>query len=165
VKRLALSATLVAALSTLVPLGVHAAKNPCAEHGYLNYTRTDGTPFKSTGDCTTYVVRGGKLVPISGSTVVVDSASLSDGLLVFTFTASRFAASTQITQMHYVSTAYGIDYLDPIAASSSTDASGGASFTVGMTTPMPCVPGATVSVAMSDAAGNTATGTGTIVCS
>jgi hypothetical protein len=166
VKRLALLATLVAALAAVAPLGAQAAKNPCAEQGYRNYTRTDGTTFKSTGECTTYVVKGGTLVPIAGSkpTVVVDSASVSDGVLVFTFTASHFAASTQITELHYVSTAYRLDYLDPVAAFSMTDASGGFSLTVGTTTSASCVPGATVSVTMSDAGGNSATGSGTIGC-
>lgn len=163
-KRLALLATIVAGLAAVAPMGVQAAKNPCAEHGYLNYTRTDGSTFRNTGECTVYMKRGGVLVPLSTATVVVTSADLSSGLLVFDYSALHFTPGSQVTQLHYVSTDYGIDVFDPAAPLYTIAPDGTLSLTVGQTTLTPCVLGATVSVTVVDAAGDTATGSGPITC-
>ena len=164
-KRLALLATVVAGLAALAPLGAQAAKNPCAEHGYLEYTRTDGTTFRNTGECTVYVKRGGTLVPVSSPTVVVTSANFSSGVLVFDFSTSHFTPGSQLTQLHYVSSAYAIDFLDPAAPLYTIAPDGTVSLTAGLTTPSACVPGATLSVTVTDAAGDSATGTGVVACS
>ena len=163
-KRLALLATIVAGLTVLAPLGAQAAKNPCAEHGYLDYTRTDGTTFRNTGECTVYSKNGGKLVPVSGATVVINSANLNGGIFVFTFAGAHFTPGSQVTQLHYVSTAYGIDFLDPAAPLYTIAGDGTVSIQVGMTAPSTCVSGGTLSVTVTDAAGDTATGTGPINC-
>jgi len=164
VKRLTLLAAVVAGLAALAPVGVQAAKNPCAEHGYLDYTRTDGSTFKSTGECTVYSKKGGTLVPVSSPTVVVTSANLTGGVLVVDYSASHFTPGSQVTQLHYVSTAYAIDVLDPVAPLYSILGDGTVSITVGMTAPSTCVSGATVSVTVADAAGDAATGSGAIAC-
>jgi hypothetical protein len=66
-------------------------------------------------------------------------------VLVFAFSASHFTPGSQVTQLHYVSTAYALDVLDPAA-------------------PSTCVPGATLSATVTDAAGDSATGSGPIAC-
>jgi hypothetical protein len=158
-KRVALLVVVAAGLAIVAPTAVQAAKNPCAEHGYLNYTRTDGSTFRSTGECTVYVNRGGTLVPLVGPSVDVTSASLSNGLLVFSFTPG-----SQLTLLHYVSAPYGIDYLDPAAQVLSIAPDGTVSLLVGLTVSGSCVPGAPLAVTVSDAAGDSATGSGTIAC-
>jgi len=164
VKRVALLAAVVAGVAGTLPAVAQAAKNPCAEHGYLDYTRTDGSTFRNTGECTVYLKKGGTLVPISSPTVVVTSANLSSGLLVFAFSASHFTPGSQVTQLHYVSTAYAIDFLDPASPLYTILADGTVSTTVAMTAPSTCVPGGTLSVTVADAAGDTATGSGAITC-
>jgi hypothetical protein len=154
----------VAGFAAAAPVGVQAAKNPCAEHGYLLYTRTDGTTFRNTGECTTYSKKGGTLVPLSTATVTVDSATLSNGILVFTFGAAHFTAGSQLTLLHYVSAPYAIDLVDSSAPLFTIAPDGTLTITVGMTVPLACVPGAPLSVTVSDAAGESATGTGTIAC-
>jgi len=164
VKRLALLAAIVAGLTALAPMGAQAAKNPCAEHGYLDYTRTDGTTFRNTGECTVYSKGGGKLVPVSGATVVINSANANSGVLVFTFSGSHFTPGSQVTGLHSVSTAYGIDFLDPAATLYTIAGDGTVSALVGTTVPATCVSNATLSVTVTDAAGETATGTSPIAC-
>jgi hypothetical protein len=163
-KRVALLAVVVAGFAAAAPVVVQAAKNPCAEHGYLNYTRTDGTMFKSTGECTVYSKKGGTLVPISKASVEVTSAVLSGGLLVFDFSASHFTPGSQLTMLHYVSAPYGLDMLDSAAPLFTIAPDGTVSIEVGTTIQPACVPGAPLAVTVSDAAGDTATGSGTIDC-
>jgi len=163
-KRLVLLAVVAAAVAAAAPVGVQAARNPCAEHGYLNYTRTDGTTFRNTGECTVYVVHGGTLVPVGKATVVVTSATLSGGLLVFGFSASHYRPGSQLTLLHYVSASYAIDYVDTSAPNFTIAPDGTVSIEVGMTVPLACVPGAPLAVTVSDAAGDTATGSGPIAC-
>jgi hypothetical protein len=164
-KRVALLAVLAAGLAAAAPVGVQAAKNPCAEHGYLNYTRTDGTTFRNTGECTVYVVHGGTLVPVNKATVVVNSANLNSGLLVFTFSASHFTPGSQLTLLHYVSAPYALDLVDSSAPLFTVAPDGTLTITVGTTVPLACVAGAPLAVTVSDAAGDSATGSGTIACS
>lgn len=163
-KRLTLLATAVAGLAALAPVGVQAAKNPCAEHGYLLYTRTDGSTFGSTGECTVYLKKGGTLVPVSHATVGLASANLTGGVLVFSFSASHFTPGSQVTAFHYVSTAYGLDMLDPSGPLYTIGGDGTLTVTFGTTAPSTCVSGATLSVTVTDAAGDTATGSGPIAC-
>lgn len=44
------------------------AAHACQQGGYLDWTREDGTPFRNTGACVSYVAHGGILVPVEGET-------------------------------------------------------------------------------------------------
>jgi hypothetical protein len=64
------SAVLAVALAFALSTGVagaarggnSTAAKACQKGGYLNWTRTDGTAFRRTGECTAYVARRGRLV-------------------------------------------------------------------------------------------------------
>jgi hypothetical protein len=79
-------ALLVGALPALAGGGNSDAAHACQKDGYLNYTRADGTPFKNTGDCVSYVAHGGVLKPV----VVKNVTSISTSL----FKSSISAGST-----------------------------------------------------------------------
>jgi hypothetical protein len=61
---LLLSLGLVPAVAGAEPnLGNSEAAMLCQDGGYANYTTSDYAGFKNTGDCVSYVARGGELVP------------------------------------------------------------------------------------------------------
>lgn len=69
---------LVGAAGTQLPTVSHAQGNSVAAHacqhgGYQNLQGTDGTTFKNTGQCVSYVAHGGTLEPLASCTVISDS--------------------------------------------------------------------------------------------
>ncbi len=79
--------------------GYAEAAHACEEGGYTDYTRADGSPFTSTGDCVRYVATGGTLQPrvtaprISSIEVTY---STSGNQLILRFMGSGFEAGTTV---------------------------------------------------------------------
>jgi hypothetical protein len=55
--------------------GNTANAHKCEEGGYLDYTKSNGDPFKNEGQCTSYAAKGGQLVPVPTADISLDQAA------------------------------------------------------------------------------------------
>lgn len=74
VRRLLVSVLGCAAVAALAPSvaaaqptggGNSSAALACQQRGFVQYVRSDGSTFASTGDCVSYAAAGGSLVPVA----------------------------------------------------------------------------------------------------
>ena len=57
--------------------GTSDRAHACQQGGYLLYMRTDGTPFRNTGECVKYANQGGPLVPLTHAQIALVSSGLN----------------------------------------------------------------------------------------
>src|SRR5687767_15038278 len=93
-------ATIVAsAMCSSAYAGNSDAAKACQKGGHKNWVRTDGTTFKNTGDCVSYVARGGVLTsptPPTPSISLRGVVALSPHLNEVTTLVSNFAPFEQV---------------------------------------------------------------------
>jgi hypothetical protein len=74
----------------------------CANGGYLELTRTDGTPFENAGQCTSYAARGGTLVSADIDLDVVDAGiDAGTGQRAWYVTGTGFTPNTVLTVLNW----------------------------------------------------------------
>src|SRR5215208_1130152 len=75
--------------------GNTANAHKCEEGGYLDYTKSNGDPFKNEGQCTSYAARGGQLVPVP--VLTPDITITYQGFDTGTISGTGFTPNSQIT--------------------------------------------------------------------
>src|SRR5215216_8151983 len=95
---------MLVAMAVMVPLfavvayaaagGNTANAHKCEEGGYLDYTKSNGDPFKNEGQCTSYAARGGQLVPVP--VLTPDITITYQGFDTGTISGTGFTPNSQI---------------------------------------------------------------------
>ena len=92
---LAMVVGLLAGPVAAAPGGNAANAHKCEEGGYLDYTKSNGDPFKNEGQCTSYAARGGQLVPVP--VLTPDITITYQGFDTGTISGTGFTPNSQIT--------------------------------------------------------------------